>query len=192
MIMKRVFVLVGLLVAITALSAVYSTLGVSGAAVGGALEAPIGYNNMVCIDLNGERVGCSENTFTNLGKNLTMNMLFENVGAPPDYIALGNGSATTASTTDLDSELVVGDCSGLQRAQATTNQPVSSPESDGNWTLARTFTSGCTHQQLVNTTALYNATAGATDQIFAGNTFTSGVTLSQNDQVTVTWYVWVT
>lgn len=170
--------------ALGSLSIAYSTT-LSGA---GPSESAI-WHTAVCIEKNGELTGpCQHNELTTWGQNTTTDRIFTSVGAAVDYISLSNGTGSGAAI-DIDSEIA--EC-GLSRAQATTNTAVSSPESDGNRTLAYTWTNTCNVNVLVNNTGLHNTTAGATDAMFAINNFTSDVTLSLNDQVTVTWYVWVT
>ena len=150
----------------------------------------IGYNSKVVIEKNGQFVYESPNTFTTNGQNLTTDMLFANVGAAVDYIGLGNDTGANTTSINITHELEEFDCVGLGRKQATTNAHVSAPPSNGNRTLAVTFTNGCDATVLVNNTALFNATTSATDVMFAANNFTA-VSLSSADQVTVTWYVWV-
>lgn len=149
----------------------------------------LNYGSTVCVEKNGVLVGeCQHNTFTNYGKNITMERLFDGIGAAPSYISLGNSTGFNTSSINVTNEVEVNDCSGLQRAIGTVTK-VASPISSGNISIAKTFTSACAANVMVNTTGLYNAT-GAGAFLFAGNSFTA-VTLSNADQVTITWYVWV-
>jgi len=140
----------------------------------------IRYHSMVCVYKNGELIQCDHNVLTNNGKDLIQSYLSGGAGAAVDYIALGNGSAPTSTSTTLDNEITT---SGLARAQGSV-----SSVGTGNWSLNHQWTS-TGDNIVVNTTALFNASSGGT--MFAGNEFTD-VTLQKDDKINVTWWVWVT
>ena len=58
----------------------------------------------------------------------------------------------------------------------------------GNWSISHTWTSSC-DGRIINATGIYNATA--VGKLFAEANFTS-VTLNNGDQLTITYYTWVT
>lgn len=152
----------------------------------------IEYHSMVCKQItraNGaiENSECSHNQLFNLGANATRDIL----GAGSSYGAMSNislcnstagASVGCAAPTAAASEafnVAIG-C-GLDPAAGSysTNPTV------GNWTISKTFTSSCNAQTL-NVTRIGNATA-----YFAGNSFSTPVTLQANDQITVNWTIWV-
>lgn len=122
---------------------------------------------------------CGENTYTNAGKNATRDYLWGTAGANFDYLALGNKTATSSTSTTLDGEYAGG---GLQRAQGT----IYNLAQAGNVTVSKTFTSTA-NNLLVNTTALFNATSGGT--LFAGFSFTSA-TLQTGDKIIINATIW--
>ena len=149
------------------------------------------YNGMVCHKVNradgtSEDYGCNKNVLTNVGKNHTTSQLFSEPTAASatdivDSMVLGNTSAPQASDTSHPGK--IGVC-GL--AEYSSLSWSSTGTSDGNVTANHQWTSAC-NDVIVNTTGL--ETNGNT--YFAGNSFTN-VTLQANDQLTVTWYVWIT
>lgn len=150
-------------------------------------EAPK-YKAMVHITVERPGVGIiydytSHNVLTNNGKDFIEQELGDSASATTEVankIVLGNGSAPTASSTSLDSEIT--DC-GLAKATGTyTNNGV------GNWNITKTFTSSC-DSELVNTTALYTSSS---DTMFAGDSFSDSVTLQSGDQISVTWNIQIT
>ena len=150
----------------------------------------ISYNSAVCkvvtrADGKVEDLGCSHNLFSNQGKNITRDLIGSYTGlAAVTVIGLGNTSGATTAGTNLGG--LISDCD-LQAQVGTYSLTDSSV---GNWTIQKQFTSGCSGL-VVNSTALYNATAAGTGNYFAANNFTS-TTLQANDQITITWYIWVT
>ena len=149
------------------------------------IGAPIVYNAKVCVYKNGELITCKPNVLTNAGKELIEAYLAqEGLGptslTPVKYIAVGNGTAPSASSTSLDSEIT--DC-GLARAAGTY-----SDQGVGNWSFSHTWTCEC-DGVTVSTTGIFNASSGGT--MFAGMSFNPS-TLYSDDQLTVTWYINVT
>lgn len=159
-------------------------------AEGGSLK----YHSSVCKEIiraNGERknLGCGHNLFTNLGKNISRDLLglqpFAAGTGAVNVIGLGNSSTTQLSSdTVLGSEWV--NC-GLGRAAGTVSKIDSSV---GNWTISNVFTNGCANDN-VNATGLYNSTSG--NWLFAETTL-SGIGndfLQPSDQLNITWYIWI-
>jgi len=139
------------------------------------------YHSNVCVYKNGELISCSPNVLTNAGKELIEAYLSQGgtLGAVK-YIAVGNGTAPSASSTSLDNEIT--DC-GLARAAGTYSNV-----GTGNWSFSYTWTCTC-DGVTVNTTGIFNASSGGT--MLAGNSFNPS-TLYTNDELTVTWRLWVT
>jgi hypothetical protein len=153
-------------------------------------DATINYHSSVCkvvtrADGTVEDLGCNPNIVTNAGLNHLRDFLGQgNVGsANASIITVGNGTAPVAGSTTLNNEIT--DC-GFGRVGAT--YAVVGAGS-GNWSLTYTWTDVSCNGLVVNTTALFNASTSGT--MFAGNSFTS-VTLQANDQLNVTWTIWVT
>jgi len=148
-----------------------------------ASDSGFKFSNQVCVSKNGVLLGCSHNVFTNAGKSLVMDYLFNNSVAPGnwiEYIAVGNGTVPVVGSTTLDSEIP--DC-GFARAIATS---ISTNATPGVRFVSKVFTmgGGCTGTRIVNTTGLFNQTSGGT--LFAGNSFTDA-SLQSNDQLNITW-----
>jgi len=147
-----------------------------------ASDSGFKFDNQVCVSKNGVLLGCSHNVFTNAGKSLVMDYLFNNSVAPGNwvkYIAVGNGTVPAVGDTTLNSEIP--DC-GFSRAIATS---VSTNATSGVRFVGVVFTmSGCSGTRIVNTTGLFNQTSGGT--LFAGNSFTDA-SLQNNDQLNITW-----
>ena len=145
-------------------------------------DATINYYSQVCTYVNGDLNSCGHNIVTNAGLNHLKEFLGQgNAGsANASIIAVGNGTAPVAGSATLNNE--IDDC-GFSRPGATY-----ASIGTGNWSLTHTWTSSC-NSEVVNTTALFNDSSGGT--MFAGNSFTS-VTLQANDQLNVTWTIWVT
>ena len=143
----------------------------------------IEYDSMVCIYKNGEEVQCKPNLVTNGGLNFIKDCIGQGLcGTPTNFsiIALGNlsGGSQAATDTTLANEWTT--C-GLTRSPG-----VYTSIGNGNWSVSKVWTA--TGSCLVNTTALFNATSSGT--MFALNNFTT-VSLATNDQINVTWTIWV-
>lgn len=149
----------------------------------------IGYSSAVCkevirADGKKEDLGCRHNLFTNYGKNITRDLLgtYSNLAAV-NYIALANNTSAPAATdVSLSGEYTA--C-GVSRAAATYNTQAAS---HGNWSMSKVFTSTCDSVVVVET-GLYNSSSGNT--LFAETGFTNA-TLQTNDQINITWFIWVT
>ncbi|OGI11558.1 hypothetical protein A3K64_03575 [Candidatus Micrarchaeota archaeon RBG_16_36_9] len=151
-------------------------------------SSQLGVHSSVCIYKNNELIApCSHNTMMNASLNATRDCLGKAAAcsaAAYDYIAVGNSS--TAENDDLAALPAEITDSGLARAQGTYGLI---PQSIGNWSISKVFTSSGAVNLIVNTTALLNASSTGT--MFAGKNFASSVTLQSGDQLNVTWYIWV-
>ena len=159
--------------------------------------AAIGYNSMVCKEVTRadgakEDLGCKHNLFTNYGKNMTRDLITNpTAGAAVNVISLGNatGADQDALNTSLGQEYGAGGSNpaacGLGRA-AGSYLPI--PTSHGNWSISKVFTATC-NSLTVSATGLYNHTSAST--LFAETIFTPA-TLQTNDQINITWFIWVT
>lgn len=161
-------------------------------------EEGLKYSSSVCVEKNGELISCSPNTITNVGKNMIQDMLTAPGTQTTEikYIALCNntnqsddGGALACNQTKQTDTVLLAEyfACNLERGTAT----LSFDTSRGNISYANTFTSTCDNVT-TNVTALFNSSSsGTTGSYFAGNNFTA-VTLETDDQLTVTWYIWVT
>jgi hypothetical protein len=143
----------------------------------------IEYHSSVCVYKNNELIQCSPNTLTDEGTEFIETEL----GTTPstnsiDNMQLGNGSASTSSSTALDGLITT--C-GLGPAAITW-----SSVGTGNISASYEWTSTCDNI-VVNTTGLNCTACSSSIDFFAGNSFTD-VTLQTNDKINVTWYIWVT
>jgi len=131
---------------------------------------------------------CNHNQFPMSGRNMTRDYL--GAGATlsaVNVVAAGNVTTSQAATENwLNGEYAA--C-GLTKAAGTGPTGVSGANANGNWSVTKTFTSTC-DSVVVNGTALMNGT-GAGNYTFAMANFTSA-TLQTNDQINITWFVWVT
>lgn len=153
------------------------------------------YHSKVCVQKNGELVSCGPNTLTDVGKNMIRDQLTGTNTMNISWIALCNSTNVTAdgggngcvqpATSDT---VLLGEYKslcGLNRSQGTFARL-----NNGNFSYANTFTATC-NNLVTNVTSIFNSsTTGTATAYFAGNNFTS-VTLQTNDQLTVTWYVWI-
>jgi len=123
----------------------------------------------------------THNTFVDAGKNWTRDCIGQGIcGATAfKYIAVGNTTAPTSSSTSLAGEIA--DC-GLARASGTY-----ATIGTGNWSITYLWTSSC-NNEAVNTTALFNASSTGT--MFMGDSFTT-VTLQNTHQLNITITQWV-
>ena len=150
------------------------------------LSTGLSYHSSVCVYKNNELVQCSPNALTNAGKNaLRSYAAHGGTLAAFDYIALANNTPEgnhAVTDTDLDNRTT---CCGLTIAQGT----VTDLATDGNWTISKVFTCATEAVSEVNATGIFNASSPGT--YFAYNTF-SPVDLQIDDQINVTWTIWVT
>lgn len=150
----------------------------------------IKYTGVVCVSKNNEPMVCKHNLFTEMGRNITKDLLGigGNAGGALSnisYIALSNQTVLQAvGNASLSGEYAGDLACGLGRAMGTFNTNIISP---GNWTVMKEFTSTCDAIP-VNGTGLYNSSTG--NFLFAENTFTTA-TLQTNDKINITWFIWV-
>ncbi len=129
----------------------------------------------------------THNLMTNAGKMMIKNFLrgssaqTNNISA----IAVSNSTAPAAGDTTLAGMNLLGDC-GLANITAVNNQINATA-----WDLSWQWTSSC-NNQIVNTTAIFNATAAgnvtATSVAFAAATLTSS-TLQSTDKIQVNYTI---
>jgi len=130
---------------------------------------------------------CTHNLFTTVGKNWTRDVIgnWAGGGQAMKFIATGNGSATQCTNAaTLAGETPSGAWSGTYR----TGSYAVNPAYNGNWTVSAVYTANEAINGL-NSTALFNASSSGT--MFACNNFTT-VNLIANDQLNITWFLWVT
>jgi len=181
--MNKAILLASILIAsLAAMAMMTSNTGIS-------IKEPMHSSSSVCAQIiradgTTEDLGCKENVWTNTGKNWTRDCIGQFLcGATAfKYLAVGNGSAPSATSTTLDSEITT--C-GFNRTTAGTY--VTEQASVGNWTIYQTWTSTC-NNLVVNSTAVFNATSAGT--MLAGTTITSA-TLQSSDQLQVNYTKWV-
>lgn len=120
-------------------------------------------------------LGCVHNVFTNAGRNHVKGVLGGEIttGIPIKYLALGNGSAPTATSTSLDGEITT--C-GLARTLGDYYSL-----GVGWWEINTTFTYTCSTPLTVNTTGAFNQPTGGT--FFAGGTITPVTFTTNGDQL---------
>ena len=150
------------------------------------------WHGLVCptverVDGSIEVLECSSNAITTEGKNHIRYSIGKAAGgnAAFDYLAIGNGTATSVSDTTLASEQTA--C-GLARAQGTYTADAVA----GNWSIQYQWTTSCDGGIVINTTGLFNASsAGATDTLLADADLSNSVTLQDGDKLNITYYTWV-
>ena len=178
--MNKMYIL-GTSLLVVAVFAIAAMPGITGM----ASSEGINYHSEVCVYKNGQEVGCSHNVLYNTGKDLIKSYLGDTGGSGDevDQIELCNATAGCGVPAADASESYTA-MSGCGVDQAT--GVYSSNGGNGNWSLSAVFTASCSNV-MTNVTRLKN-TAGTN---FAGNNF-SVVTLQPNDQINVTWTIWVT
>ena len=148
-----------------------------------AVSEGILYHGVVCVQTSTGFKECNHNIIVNNGKEYIEKLLVGQATAGAKQIALGNSSSTLQPTdTALPNEFANG-CSLTNATGAYVDAGT------GQWNITYQWTSGC-DSVLLNSTALYNATAGSNPVLFAEATFT-GTTLSNNDKINVTWGIYV-
>lgn len=150
----------------------------------------IGYNKFLGYNQDGslryasnEEIDCSHNVLFKNGQNMTRNLL--GIGGNSILnISLANASADvdTPSANATEAYTPYAGCGLLSTAGTYGTNPVS----PGNWSVFATFTSTC-NNVVTNVTRLLNASGSN----FAGNAF-NFVNLSNNDQLTVNWTIFIT
>ena len=180
--MDKMYIL-GTSLALVAILAVISVPAINSAIQANSL---LTYHSQVCVYKNGEEVGCSHNVLYNTGKNMIRTFLGDTGGDgnEVDVIELCNASSSGSCGTPVaaksESYTALSGC-GMDAASGS----YAALAQDGNWSISHVFTSLCDNV-LTNATRL-----GNTSEDFAGNSF-SLVTLQTDDQINVTWTIWVT
>ena len=175
------------LLAITAFSVMFALSNTANHEFTENLKTDVFYNSMVCIKVkraNGEveDLGCEHNILYDSGKELIEDLLGNTgSGGPANVIALCDASLGCGEPV-ADASETFNEITSCGLAPATgTYQSVGT----GNWTISHTFTSTCDNVQ-TNVTRLRTGTGTN----FAGRSFTLA-TLQKDDQLQITWYIWV-
>ena len=134
----------------------------------------------VCVAVNGNSLGCYENTVSNTFLNDTRDCMAQGAYCIYNHIALGNTSAPTATSTSHPG--LISEC-GLTSADGTYK---TEQVSAGNWTIYHTWTSTCTI--VVNTTGIYNDTSSGH---YGGGTTITSASLTNGDTIQVNYTRWV-
>jgi len=148
-----------------------------------------GYACVKVIRKNGdvEDFGCKHNQFMSEGKKFIANQIDTTTANTDsiDLMFLGNGTSWGEEQTNHTGEMFDTTCD----LAAASIDWVNSSIGVGNLSATYTWTSGC--DVIVNTTGLNCSACSSTEEeFFAGNNFTSSVSLSNGDQLNVTWHVW--
>lgn len=141
------------------------------------------------------------NLFTLTGKNMTRDYLLS-VGTHDDfaqYIAVSNdtpvcGTNACKATSGANATNLTYEFSGCGLSRVAGSFSLNA--TPGVWILSKVFTvSSCTGTVAVNATGVFNASAanlgGANYSYFAGNNF-SDASLTNNDQLNVSWTIAIT
>ena len=151
----------------------------------------IHYGSVVCIYKNGVLIEpCHHNLIDNTGKDLIAQSLNGTSASNVVLIAVTNNTSAQAATdTASQGEYLAngGNPCGMTNASGTWVGYGTA----GQWNVTNTFTSSCA-SVTVNGTALYNNSLsnGLANKLFAETTFTS-TTLNANDQINVTWGIYI-
>lgn len=158
---------------------------------------------------------CTDNTYTNMGKNATRDYLFKNIsgpsGAPGGFNAFNVISIGMINNSQIATDRCLANqtgagagCddftgNGLSPATGTVAEVRGSGSIDfGNVSITNTFTCTLCSSQIINATGLYNSTTNSGSgnntnvgalSLFAEANFTTA-TLQTNDQINVTWFIW--
>lgn len=154
------------------------------------------YKGVVCLtvtraDGTVEDLGCKHNVIYNDGLEMFEESIAHGLNLSSRNIMLCNetasGSSECAPVVAAQTEAFtpfIG-C-GLDRNSGNGSY-ANNPGTSGNWSIYATFTNSCAGtSQIVNASKLGHPT---TARNFSGATFSSVVTLAQNDQLTVNWSV---
>ncbi|QLJ52546.1 MAG: hypothetical protein Sv326_0445 [Candidatus Fermentimicrarchaeum limneticum] len=143
------------------------------------------YTGVLCVGARLDGIyydyGCRHNIITSKGRNmLAWSVEGNGTALVLNKLGVGNSSAgQVAADTDLAN--LYTNC-GLSIATVTPYSP-----GVGNWSVNNVFTSTCTNI-VANTTGIYNTTTAG--NLFAEANYTS-VTLNINDQLNLTYNMWV-
>ena len=181
-----------------------------GAVTGGSPQ-DVGYTGMVChtvtrADGTEEDYGCNHNLLFPNGKNITTSQLFSTPWAASatawvvNNISVGNGTVAPSQTSTIANFGGIADCglaphtglTWISVPNATSGYIDASGNVSANYKWTATCGSGTGLE--VNQTAIGNSSivgASTAPPWLAANTFTN-VFLQANDQLNVTWYVWIT
>lgn len=149
----------------------------------GAQKDVLQWEGHITVEKNGDIVWQGHNVLTDQGQNWIRDQISESTDLVVDdtstnvtWISLGNGSAPSAATTQLDEEIAVG---SLSRADGTqTTFPGA-----GLFQIQNTFTATA-DIGVVNTTGLNWNSSGPS--IVSGGAFNTEANILTDDQLTVT------
>jgi len=182
---KNVLGIIGLAFLVVAITAIQGKQTVNS-----EYEQNFKVGSLVCVYKNNVLVEpCTHNLFTSTGKNWTRDLIgnWAGGGAAMKFIATGNGSATQCTNAaTLAGETPSGAWTGTYRTGAYAVNAAYT----GNWTVSAVYTANEAINGL-NSTALFNVTTQGAGTMFACNNFTT-VNLAANDQLNITWFLWVT
>ncbi len=144
----------------------------------------------------------TDNLVNDVGKNCAANLLFGtgflNCTAPAVFenIALSTNSGAGFNEADTllanECDTITDQCgSGLEARQAgiVDAAVVASTPTDAQVRIQATFTMGSAGPTTINSAGLFDALTTETGNMFAERNFSTGVALSQNDSIQVTWLI---
>jgi hypothetical protein len=147
----------------------------------------IPYHGQVTVYKNGVLIWTGHNTLVNNGRSIVQDLLHASgATAGVTSVALSNVTPMTgysATDTTIGAGTDWASC-GLSVAAGT----YVATGTAGQWNVTKTFTNTCPTGMIVNATGLYNATSSG--YLFAETNFTS-TTLNQNDQINITWGLYI-
>lgn len=143
------------------------------------IEDGITIHGQVCWAVNGVKIGCNENTVTDVLKNDLKEMGNTGVYLEYNHLCLGNSTAPASGSTSHPGLISSG---GFTSADGTYVS-----EGTGNWTLYHTWTS--TTSIKINTTGVYNDTSSGH---YGGGTTITAASLTSGDTLQVNFTRWVT
>src|SRR3990167_486804 len=156
------------------------------------------YSAVQCVYKNGELIECNPNLFNTDGMNFTRDLMSavdgNGTASSLRFISVGNKTGTQCLTGQVATDtFLCGEYNtcGLSRGVADAIRLNSTaPPTSGNWTITKEFTA--TGSCDVNSTGLFNTiTVNQSNEVFfAQNTFTTA-SLSSNDKLNITWFIWV-
>jgi len=143
-----------------------------------ATSNSVKYHGEVCVWVNDKLIGCNHNLITNTGKDIVYYALTgttKNV----NQIAIANN---TVPQSALDTSLQ-GEWTTCGLAKGTVDTTVRN--NYGNWTMSKLWTVTCDNV-IINATGLYTSD----NELFAETTIPTH-TLYANDQLRISWTIWV-
>lgn len=169
------------LLAVLAAVTMTAAIGVSSAPSSTSAESEVlTWDNTITIRHNGETLAKFHNVLTDQGQNWILNQISDDhvsgqsLGTNASYISVGNGTAPSASTTQLDQEIATG---GLSRTEGTTKT-----FGPGEFQVKNQFTATA-DIGVVNTTGLNWDSSGTS--LISGGAFGTEANIITDDKLTV-------